>query len=301
MIQGLSPDKLAEERLKECPSCHYRPAQNLLAVGQLAAHMDDCSARPSHERKRLDNLFDIARKRFHYAPRGTPDGTMFERSETGRLLRRAIDDVATALRSLPIDGESRNEVLTEAHWIIFDHISSLYRTDESKARELDRALAHLSVRLGITMPSAALSTPQPIEGEDVVERIVTWLREGADDAAEALCDAISAENRKQRAAGEFVGHPYFEIFAAAIERGDYRAALSAAPKPGDLGVSPAGPGHSGFAPSPDGLGHSESVPDAEALASLLENRCDQTFDGECHLSTPEAKQIADWIRHADVN
>lgn len=59
---------------------------------------------------------------------------------------------------------------------------------------------------------------EPTEIADVVE----WLRWGAGQANEDLCDAIFAEVKRQREAGVFVGHPYLELLAASIERGDYR-------------------------------------------------------------------------------
>jgi len=48
------------------------------------------------------------------------------------------------------------------------------------------------------------------------EAIARWLEDGDDQACEDLCDAIFAENRKQRAENVHVGQPYFQMFADAI-------------------------------------------------------------------------------------
>lgn len=53
------------------------------------------------------------------------------------------------------------------------------------------------------------------------EQIVAWLRDGDGEAAETLALAVSSEHRKQRENGEFHEQPIFDLFAEAIERGDF--------------------------------------------------------------------------------
>lgn len=50
-----------------------------------------------------------------------------------------------------------------------------------------------------------------------------WLLwgEGDPDLNEELCDALSAEIRKQREAGIYCAHPIFKLFADALVRGDH--------------------------------------------------------------------------------
>jgi hypothetical protein len=53
------------------------------------------------------DLFEIARPCFHYARRGTGDGSMFEASETGRLLMKAMEAIAATLSPAEPSPESR--------------------------------------------------------------------------------------------------------------------------------------------------------------------------------------------------
>lgn len=46
-----------------------------------------------------DNLFQIARTCFHCAPSNTPDGSAFDRSERGLLLRKAVEKISATLRA----------------------------------------------------------------------------------------------------------------------------------------------------------------------------------------------------------
>jgi hypothetical protein len=47
--------------------------------------------------------------------------------------------------------------------------------------------------------------------------IVAWLRDGNDQAAEDLCTAHWAENKRQGERNIHAGQPYFDLFANAIE------------------------------------------------------------------------------------
>jgi hypothetical protein len=60
------------------------------------AYINDALAQSPSKARTARDLFEIARPCFHYAPRGTPDGGAFERSETGRLLMAAMEKIAAA-------------------------------------------------------------------------------------------------------------------------------------------------------------------------------------------------------------
>lgn len=64
-----------------------------------------------------------------------------------------------------------------------------------------------------------MTSPSTAEQERAA--IVAWLRNGDDQAAEKLCTAVWAVNRDQRQTGMFVGQPYFDLFADAIEARAY--------------------------------------------------------------------------------
>jgi hypothetical protein len=41
-----------------------------------------------------------------------------------------------------------------------------------------------------------------------------------------------------------------------------------------------------------------SVTEADELVSILTQRCDENFDGECHLTNAEAGRIITFVKHA---
>lgn len=65
------------------------------------ACINDALAQSPVETLSARDLFEIARPCFHYAKRGTPDGGMFERSETGRLLMNAMEKIAALTQPEP--------------------------------------------------------------------------------------------------------------------------------------------------------------------------------------------------------
>jgi len=89
------------------------------------SHALDC-VRPTapDARPDVERLFDIARKCFHYAPRGTPDGNMFEQSEQGRMLMNAVRAIA-ALQPMR-EVEAMRETLREARPYVVEatHVSA---------------------------------------------------------------------------------------------------------------------------------------------------------------------------------
>lgn len=66
-----------------------------------------------------------------------------------------------------------------------------------------------------------------IAAQEERNAIVTWLRDGDDEASERLCDALREEIWRQRNQtdkspnGVFAAQPYFDLFAEAIRRGDH--------------------------------------------------------------------------------
>lgn len=69
-------------------------AATILTYAAALASTTPASVGAMREARTARDLFEIARPCFHYAPRGTPDGFAWERSETGRLLMKAMEKIA---------------------------------------------------------------------------------------------------------------------------------------------------------------------------------------------------------------
>lgn len=67
------------------------------------AYINDALAQSPTRTLTARDLFEVARPCFHYAKRGTPDGDMFERGETGRLLMNAMEKIAALTQPEPVD------------------------------------------------------------------------------------------------------------------------------------------------------------------------------------------------------
>lgn len=86
-------------------------------------------------------LFDEVRKLWHYAPRGTPDGYWFERSERGRMLMRSMEHIVATRLTAEQANAAEIERLREAARHLLDIIEAQGRnvTPAPKRETLDDA------------------------------------------------------------------------------------------------------------------------------------------------------------------
>jgi len=59
----------------------------------------DTLSRDGREAFTADELYEMVRPIWHYAPRGTGDGGMFFASERGQMLMRSMEKIAAALKA----------------------------------------------------------------------------------------------------------------------------------------------------------------------------------------------------------
>jgi len=89
---------------------------SLSVVRAFARFEQDTLSRGGREAFTADELYEMVRPIWHYAPRGTGDGNMFFASERGQMLMRSMEKIAAALSTAPASPEQADQadVLREA-------------------------------------------------------------------------------------------------------------------------------------------------------------------------------------------
>jgi hypothetical protein len=134
-------------------------------IRQIATGLIEATAAPVMADAR--DLFEIMRPSFHYAKRGTGDGGLFERSETGRLLMNACKVVMSArVSSAPAlrDGEER-AATAYLHVMHLEHGQTQERLSMHDANPFGKPGQDYSEGYAVTCTPLFAATPMQGGGE----------------------------------------------------------------------------------------------------------------------------------------